>query len=111
MGIIDEAGIELSDNVKETVLMYGEMRKSFHKIETLTAMGPAHAAALAQERTRFNRLEDKVNALFNTLSHDDQHRIVDKLILEKIMPEDLKDILTIYKARISNASYRLRPNK
>ncbi len=101
MGILKESGdIKISDEVKETVELYGHMIKSMRQVETLRHMGEVEKSK--QEEIRFHRLEIKVDDAFKTISQADQENIVDLLVVDKMAPDELLDIVKTFKGRLAN---------
>ena len=101
MGIVSDAGkMELSEGLKETVILYAEMIKTLRRLNTLIGEGKPWK----HEEVRFFKLETKVNTAFNDLSHEEQMLIVNHLIIERLMPDEIGRALEVFRGRITNVN-------
>lgn len=97
MGIVSEAGkMELSEGLKDTVVLYAEMIKTLRRMNQLISEGKPWKL----EEVRFFKLETKVNDAFAKLTEAEQWLMVNHLIIEKLMPNEIGKALEVFQGRL-----------
>ncbi len=100
MGIVSEAEVNITEEMKDMVTLYKSMTDAMRANKKLMDLGQGSKI----DKTRYNKLIMKVDALWLKLKHSEQLIICEQLVKDGYMDQRAMDMLTIFGGTIDQSN-------